>query len=67
MYVAVSLVTDRDTHTQNDCHNPAVHAPKVKNAYIQVRKHIRVASHSIVCAALQSTQKGARCFIKLEN
>ena len=42
--------------------NSMVHL--IKNAYIQARKHIHVhmTSHSVVCATLQSAQKGAHCF-----
>ena len=32
-YVAVRVVTDRQTDTQNDCHNPVAHAPRVNNIH----------------------------------
>ena len=38
-YLAVSLITDRQTDTQNDYRNPAAHALRVNNIIIGMQCH----------------------------
>ena len=40
-YVAASVVTDRQTDTQNDYRNPTAHAPRVNNDALPNGAYIR--------------------------